>query len=95
LGAPHRVSAAIWWGLRHSLGKPPSILSNGVDHALIMALSRTLVRNRMEMASIVWRPMGDRDAARLYHFSTAETLRRPVTEEHGAAVEDTSTVLAP
>jgi len=33
--------------------------------------------------------MGDRDADRLHHLSTAETLRRLVTEEYGVAVADT------
>jgi len=38
----------------------PSILNNGVDHAPIMALSRTLVRLRNESAAIVSRPLGER-----------------------------------
>ena len=37
----------------------PSILNNGVDHTLIMALSRTLVRLRNEVAAIESRPLGE------------------------------------
>ena len=40
------------------LGELPSILNNGVDHTLIMALSHTLVRLRNEAAAIVSRPLG-------------------------------------
>jgi len=38
--------------------------------------------------------MGDLDADRLYHLSTAKTLRRLLTDEYGVAVADTNTVLA-
>jgi len=38
--------------------------------------------------------MGDRAAERLYHLSTAESIRRVLVEEYGVAVTETSTVLA-
>jgi len=40
------------------LGELPSILNNGVDHTLIMALSHTFVLLRNEAAAIVSRPLG-------------------------------------
>jgi len=60
-GTPCPVNPAIWSSLGRSLGELPSILNNGVDHTLIMALSRTLVRLRNESAAIVSRPLGERD----------------------------------
>jgi len=59
-----------------------------------MALSRTLVRLRNEVAAIVSRPLGQRDIGPLYQLGTAETLRRYLTEEYGTAVVDTNTVVA-
>jgi len=53
---PRPVNPAIWSSLGRSLGELPSILNNGVEHTLIMALSRTLVRLRNEAAAIVSRP---------------------------------------
>jgi len=94
LGTPRAVSPAVWSGLGRSLGELPPILSNGVDHTLIMALSRTLVRLRNEVATVVSQPMGDREADRLYHMCTAETLRRILAEEYGAAVTEINTVMA-
>jgi len=47
----------VWEVLARSLGEHPPILINGVDHTLMMALSRTLVRLRNEMAVIVSRPI--------------------------------------
>jgi len=57
-GTPSTVNPAIWSSLGRSLGELPSILNNGVDHTLIMALSRTLVRLRNEIAAIGSRPLG-------------------------------------
>jgi len=94
LGTPRSFNPAIWSGLRRSLEELPSILKNGEDHNLIMALSRTLVRLRDETAAIVSRRLEERDVERLYHLCTVETLLRLLTEEYGAAVEDTSTVVA-
>ena len=94
LGTPRPVSPAVWLGLGRSHGELPSILNNGVDHTLIMALSRTLVRLLNEIAAIVSRPLGERDVEPLYQLGTAETLRRLLTEENGTAVADTSTVVA-
>jgi len=37
---------------------------------------------------------GKQEPERLYYHSTAETLRRLMTEEDGGAVADTSTVVA-
>jgi len=58
LSTPRPVNPAKWSSLGRSLGELPSILNIGVDHTLIMALSRTLVRLRNEVASIVSRPLG-------------------------------------
>jgi len=77
LGTSRPVSAAVWSGLGRSRGELPSILNNGVDQTLIMALRRTLVRSRNEVASILSRRIGDRDAERLYSSSTAKTARPP------------------
>jgi len=93
LGTPRPVNPTIWSSLRRSLGELPSILNNGVEHTLNMALSRTLVRLRNEAAAIVSRPLGERDVGPLYQLGTAETLRRYLTEEYGAAVVDTNTVV--
>ena len=60
----------------------------------MMALSRTLVRLRNEMATIVSRPMGDRKADVLYSLSTVESIRRLLAEKYGAVVAQTNTVLA-
>jgi len=60
----------------------------------MMALSRTLVRLRNEMAVIVSRPMGDREADVLYSLSTVDSIRRLLADEYGAAVAETNTVLA-
>jgi len=84
----------VWDGLARSLGELPPILTNGVDHTLMMALSRTLVRLRNEMAVIVSRPMGDREADVLYSLSTVDSIRRLLAEEYGAAVAETKSVLA-
>jgi len=94
LGTPRPVRGAVWDGLARSLGELPPILTNGVDHTLMMALSRTLVRLRNEMAVIVSRPMGDREADVLYSLSTVDSIRRLLAEEYGAAVAETNTVLA-
>jgi len=94
LGTPSPVNPAIWSSLGRSLGELPSILNNGVDHTLIMALSRTLVRLRNEVATIVSRPLGERDIMPLYHLGTVATLRRYLTEEYGTAVAETNTVVA-
>jgi len=59
-----------------------------------MALSRTLVRLRNEVAAIVSRPLGERNIGPLYQLGTVETLRRYLTEEYGTAVVDTNTVVA-
>jgi len=93
-GTPRPVDPAIWSNLGRSLGELPSILNNAVDHTLITALSRTLVRLRNEVAAIVSRPLGERDIGPLYQLGTAETLRRYLTEEYGTAVVDTNTVVA-
>jgi len=94
LGTPRAVNPAVWSSLGRSLGELPSTFNNGVDHTLIMALSRTLVRLRNEIAAIVSRPLGQRDVEPLYHLGTAETLRRLLTEEYGTAEADDSTVVA-
>jgi len=93
LGTPRPVNPAVWWSLGHSLGELPSIPKNAVDHTLLMALSRTLVRLRNEVDAIVSRPLGEWDVEPLYQLATAETLRRLLTEEYGTAVADTSTVV--
>jgi len=93
-GTPSPFNPAIWSSLGRSLGELPSILNNGVDLTLIMALSRTLVRLRNEVAAIVSRPLGERDVVPLYQVDTVETLRRYLTEEYGTAVVDTNTVVA-
>jgi len=59
-----------------------------------MALSRTLVRLRNEMAVIVSRPMGDREADVLYALSAGDSLRRLLAKEYSAAVAETNTVVA-
>jgi len=92
-GTPRPVNPAIWSSLGRSLGELLSILNNGVDHTLIMALNRTLVRLRNEVAAIVSRPLRERDIGPLYQLGTAETLRRYLTEEYGTAVVDTTTVV--
>jgi len=84
----------LWEGFARSLDKLPPILTNGVDHTLMMALSRTLVRLRKEMAAIVSRPMGDREADVLYSLSAVDSIRRVLAEENGVAVAETNTVLA-
>jgi len=94
LGTPRAVSPAVRSGLGRSLGELPLILRNGVDHTLIMALSRTLVRLRNEVAAVVSQPIGDREADRLYHVCTAEAVRRIHAEEYGVAVTETNTVMA-
>jgi len=93
-GTPFPVNPAISSSLGRSLGELPSILNNGVDHTLIIALSRTLVRLRNEVAAIVSRPLGERDIGPLYQLGTVETLRRYLTEDYGTAVVDTNTVVA-
>jgi len=80
-GTPFPVNPAISSSLRRSLGELRSILNNGVDHTLIIALSRTLVRLRNEVAAIVSRPLGQRDIGPLCQLGTVETLRRYLTEE--------------
>jgi len=60
---------------------------------IIMALSRTLVRLRNEVATIVSRPLGGRNVAPLYQLGTAETLRRLLTQKYGTAVADTKTLV--
>jgi len=91
---PSPVNPAVWSSLGRSLGELPSILNNGVDQTLIMALSRTLVRLRNKIAAIGSRPLGERDVEPLYHLGTVETLRRYLTEEYGTAVADTNPVVA-
>jgi len=59
-----------------------------------MALSRTLVRLRNEIAIIVSRPHGELDVVPLYQLGTVETLRRYLMEEYGTALVDTNTVVA-
>ena len=93
LGTPRPVNPAVWSSFVPSLGELPSILNHGVDQSLIMALSRTLVRLRNEVAAIVSRPLGERDVGPLYQLATAETLRLFLTEEYGTAVVDTNTVV--
>ena len=95
-GTPCPVNPAIWSSLWRSRGELSSILilNNEVDHTLIIALSRTLVRLRNEVAAIVSRPLGDRDIGLLYQLGAIETLRRYLTEEYGTAVLDTNTVVA-
>jgi len=93
-GTPSPVNPAVWSRFGRSLGELPSILDNGVDHTLIMALSRTLVRLRNEVAALGSRPLGERDVVPLYHLGTVETLRRHLTEEYGTAVAETNTVVA-
>jgi len=93
-GTPSPVNPAICSSLGRSLGELPSILNNGVDHTLIMALSRILVRLRNEVAAIGSRPLRERDVVPLYHLGTVETLRRYLTEEYGTAVAATNTVVA-
>jgi len=94
LGTSRPVRRAVWDGLARSLGQLPPILTNGVDHTLMMALRRTLVRLRKEMAVIVSHPMGDREVDVLYSLSTVDSVRRLLAEEYGAAVAETNTVLA-
>jgi len=93
-GTPSPVNPAIWSSLGRSLGELLSILNNEVEHTLLMALSRTLVRLRNEVAAIGSRPLGERDVVSLYHLGTVETLRRYLTEEYGTAVAETNTVVA-
>jgi len=73
-GSPRPVTVAIWSGLGRSRAELASILTNGADSTLLMALSRTLVRLRNEMASIASRPARDGDSDLLYHLNTAEML---------------------
>jgi len=94
LGTPRPLRRAVWDGLARSLGEFSPILTNGVDHTLMIAASRTLVRLRNEMAVIVSRPMRDRKADVLYSLSTVDSVRRLLAEEYGAAVAETNTVLA-
>ena len=94
LSAAQPVGPAVWSGLGRSLGELPPIMNNGVDHTLIMALSRAYVRLRNEMVAVASRPMGDRDADRLYSLGTVDSLRRILAEEYGVAVAETNTVLA-
>ena len=77
-----------------SLGELPPILTNEVDRTLMMALSRTFVRLRNEIAALVSRPMGDREADILYSLSTVDSIRRILAEEYGAAVAETNPVLS-
>jgi len=92
-GTPRPVNPAVWSSLGRSLGKFPSILNHGVNHTLLMALSRTLVWLRNEVAAIVSRPLGEKDVEPLCELGTAETLRLLLTEEYGTAVADTNTVV--
>ena len=85
---------AVWDGLACSLGELPPIFTNGVDHTLKMALSHTLGRLRNEMAVIVSRPMGVREADVLYSLITVDLVHRLLAEVYGAAVAETDTVLA-
>jgi len=94
LGTPRPVRRAVCAGLARSLEELPPILTNGVDHPLMMAVSRTLVRLRDEMAAIVSCPMGDREADVLYSLSKDDSICRLLAEEYGAAVAQTNTVLA-
>jgi len=59
-----------------------------------MALSRTLVRLRNEIAAIGSCPLGERDVVPLYQLGTVETLRRYLTEDYGTAVAENNTVVA-
>jgi len=93
-GTPSLVNPAIWSSLGRSYGELPSILNNGVDHTLIMALSRTLVRLRNEVVAIGSLPLGEWDVLPLYHLGAVETLRRYLTKEYGTAVAETNTVVA-
>jgi len=93
LGTPPPVNPAVWSSMGRFPGELRSILNNGVDHALIMALSRTLVRLCNEAAAIVSRPLGERDVGPLCQLVLAETHRRYLTEEYGTAVVDTNTVV--
>jgi len=81
LGTLRPVNPAVWSSLGCSLGELPSILNNRVDHTLIMALGRNLVRLRNEVAAIVSHPLRERDVGPLYQLATAATLRRFLTEE--------------
>jgi len=94
LGISRPVGPAVWSGLGLSLGDLPPILNNGVDHTLIMALSRAYVRLRNEMISVASRPVRNREAIWLCTLGTAESLRRILAEEYGVAVTETNTVLA-
>jgi len=94
IGTPSPVIPAIRSSLGRFLGELSSILNNAVDHTLIMALSRTLVRLRNEVATIVSRPLWERDVVPLYQVGTVETLRHHLTEEYGTAVVDANTVVA-
>jgi len=93
-GTPSPVNPAIWAHLGRSLGELPSILNNGVEHTLIMALSRTLVRLRNKSAAIGCRPLGERDVVPLYLLGSVETLRRYLSEKYGTAVAENNTVVA-
>jgi len=93
-GTPSPVSPGIWSSFGRFLRELSSILNNGVDHTLIMALSRTTVRLRDEVAAIVSRPLGERDIGPSYQLGTFETLRRYLMEKYGTAVVDTNTVVA-
>ena len=70
------------------------ILTNGVDHTLMMALRRTIVRLHNEMAVFVSRPLGDQEAEVLYSLSTLDSVCCLLAEEYCAAVAETNTVLA-
>lgn len=65
LGTPRLVGPVVWSGLGRSVGDLPPILNYGVDHTLLMALSRADVRHRNEMVSVASRAMGYHDADRL------------------------------
>ena len=93
-GTPSPVILALWSSLGRSFGELPSILKNEVDHTFIMALSRTSVRLRNEVAAIVSRRLRERDIGPLYQLGTVETLRRYLWEEHVTAVVNTNTVVA-
>jgi len=94
LGAPRPLAPAVWAGLGRSLGDVPPIMNNGVDHSLIMALSRAYVRLRNEVASVVSRPMGDQEAGRLCTLVTVDSLRHILAEEYNTAVVETTTVMS-
>jgi len=93
LGSPRPVNQAVWSILGRSVGELPSILTNGVEHTLIMALRGTLVRLRNEVAAIVSRRLGERNVGPRYQLGTAETLRHFLTEMYGTAVQATYTVV--